>query len=868
MATRNLHQVETVFHAALAVSPAERPTYLAQACNGDQSLYEEVSSLISALDSRHDFMEEPALNFGMNVLSRASEDLIGKTIGFYNIMSRLGKGGMGEVYLAEDTRLGRKVALKFLSNEFLEDEWAKRQLMNEARAAAILDHPNICSVYDIEEVEGRSFIVMQYLNGETLAELIRKQSIEPSHVFELARQIAGALAEAHTHGIIHRDMKPGNIMVTAAGQVKVLDFGLAKTVHQNKSRDDNTSQLMQTGVLAGTVAYMSPEQLRGEKLDFSTDIFSLGTVLYELIEGEKPFTRQSQAETISAILTAATPPLTNRRHPHHLDHVIHKCLEKDRDKRYHSANELLSELDRKSPQWSLPLRRLGHAGLVTLTGAVLMLVLVSILFLRPGFQANSANVVSTSPVPTNSQPKPIAPTFSLAVLPISGENLRTNDAYLSDGLTQTFIDRLSSLTQIQVKPYTSVAAYKGIKVDPNTIGLNLEADALLVGQLLRRGNKLLLQTRLILSEGNEIWTDNTELNMRTILTLSDQLTSKVVESLKVHLEGEKNAPAGTGTHSPMAFRQYLLGRYYWRNRNEPNINKAIGHFKAALRHDRLYARAYAGLADSYVLLNTVSFGKMKTEEAMSQAGANARNALEIDPKLPEAHTALGLVNLRYHWKWEEAEASFKNAIAADPNYAPAHYWYSHVLLIFGRSNEAIEESRKAKFLDPSVPSSMNHCRVLFIAGQFETAEKCYADLIAQNPENYHLQYLQALLLQRIGRSEDALRSFERLYAKNRALAGAALGYAYGKANRTADALNVLRQMTELSKDRYVPPQEFAIIYVGLGDNDNAFSWLEKGYDERFAGLIYFGLEPLFSSLRSDPRYDGLIARMNLPTPRN
>lgn len=868
MPHRNLHQIEAVFHGALAVSPAERPDYLMQACNGDQSLYEEVSSLISALGTDDDFMEQPALSFGMTVLSHLSEEsMIGKSVGSYQILSRLGKGGMGEVYLAEDSRLGRKVALKFLSNEFLEDEWAKRQLLKEAQAAAILDHPNICSVYGIEEVEGRSFIVMQFINGQTLAELIRKKTIKPQQVPELARQIASALAEAHSHGIIHRDMKPGNIMVTSAGQVKVLDFGLAQTVHQSKRGDD--SQSTRTGVLAGTVAYMSPEQLRNEKLTFSTDIFSLGVVLYELVAGEKPFARASQADTISAILTDTAPALGNRRHAHQLDHFIHKCLEKDRDKRYQSANELLDELVRESAtRWRLPLRPFRHAGVSTLLAAVLMLMLGSVFFLYPRFQKRDVKEATKNTLPTTPQPKFAAATFSLAVMPITSSGLAKFPEYLTDGLTQDFIDRLASLTQVRVIPFSSIADYKGKDSDLIKLGTELNVDAVLQSDFVQRGKRTFLESKLVkVSDGAVTKVYTGEIRQEAVQDLGKQLVDKVIESLNLHLDNERKFFNEHGTRSPEAFRQYILGRYYWRNRNEDNIKKAIGYFNAALSYDRLYARAYAGLADSYVLLSTVSFGKIPTDEAMSQASANARQALEIDPDLPEAHDALGLVNLRYHWNWQDAELSFKAAIAADPNYAPAHYWYSHLLLILGRNDEAVEESKKAKFLDPSVPSKMNHCRVLANAGQVDPAEKCFAELVPQNPQNDHLRYLQGLFFQRIGRALEALQIFENLYAKNRALAGAALGYAYGKANRTADALRVLKEMTELSKQRYVPPQEFALIYVGLGDNDNAFFWLERAYQERFAGLIYFNLEPMFKSLRSDPRYDTLTARINLPRPK-
>ncbi len=352
MAARDLQNIESVFHAALDLPRQERAAYIETACQGDRQLYVEVSSLISALESSEDFLDDPVVSLGMGVLSQSAEpSLIGKTIGPYKILSLLGKGGMGEVYLAEDTRLERKVALKFLSEALTGDSWAKRQLAKEAQAAAMLDHPNICTVYGLEEIDGYSFIVMQYVEGETLADLICQGALESDQVTDIARQIVGAVAEAHAHGVIHRDLKPKNIMVTATGQVKVLDFGLAKTVAPPGAAE-SVSQLSQAGVLKGTVAYMSPEQLRGEKLDFASDVFSLGTVLCELLTGSNPYVHGNTAETIAAILTLQ-PGWSNRARVdtcRELNRIVVRCMQKDRAARYQSAGELKLELERLSSQ--------------------------------------------------------------------------------------------------------------------------------------------------------------------------------------------------------------------------------------------------------------------------------------------------------------------------------------------------------------------------------------------------------------------------------------------------------------------------------------------------------------------------------------
>jgi serine/threonine protein kinase/Flp pilus assembly protein TadD len=868
MPNKNLSQVETVFHAVLELPAGERAAYLAQECTGDESLYAEVSSLISALDSQDGFMEQPALNLGLNVLSRSSEhSMIGKSVGPYKVILRLGKGGMGEVYLADDTRLGRKVALKFLSQEFIGDNWAKRQLVKEAQAVAMLDHPNICPVYGIEEHQGHSFIVMQYVEGETLSHVIHAQRSTPTEVLALAKQIIGALAESHAHGIIHRDIKPKNIMVTRSRQVKVLDFGLAKTIQQKKGIeiDDSTSRLSQNGVLVGTVAYMSPEQLRGERLDYRSDIFSLGTVLYELIEYQSPFTRPSEAETISAILTSEPEPLKNLDvESAHLAPIIHKCLQKARDERYHSASELLLELD-NYPDARARQSRSRHLApwLVTTTAVLLLAVGLALAYLRLS-QSRSSNSLAAN----NERSKSIWVTHSLAVLPVVNKSGDNQVEYLCEGFTESLINKFALLSSLRVSPYTSVSGYKNATANPQAIGQELGADAILLEEIVPGRGSLVLRSRLIRTvDGSQIWTGEQPINWPGIFELEDQLAKTVTEGLELGLENEKNFLTTHGTSSPEAFRQYMLGRYFWRNRDKENINKAIGFFKEAIRLDPLYARAYAGLADSYVLLSTVSFGKTPTSEAMTRASAAAKEALSIDDNLAEAHTSLGVVNLRYDWDWRNAESQFRRAIELKPDYAPAHYWYSHLLLITGRRSEAISESSKARDLDPfSPPSVVNFCRILSISRQYGNAITCYDKLVKENPDNDHIKYLLALVYERSGRNEDALKMLERIYAKNPALAGAALGFVYAKVGRKDEAKQVLADMFHLARQRYVPPWEFSIIYVGLGDYDNAFVWLEKAYEERFATLIYLTVEPLFESLRFDARYASLVTRLKLPPP--
>ena len=859
-------QVEAIFHAALDLPPQDRTAYLREACSGNDILYAEVESLISALENGDSVFEESGFQLGMEILSNSSaESMAGKTVGAYNVLSRLGKGGMGEVYLAEDKRLERKVALKFLSSELMGDNWAKRQLVKEAQAVAMLDHVNICPVYGIEEDGDHIFIVMKYVEGETVADLVRARALPVNEALPIAQQIVSALAEAHAHGIIHRDIKPGNIMVTKNGQVKVLDFGLAKTIQQKHGlagAADSTSHLSQTGAVAGTVSYMSPEQLRGERLDYRSDVFSLGVVFYEMLSGKNPYARQSTAETISAILAAPIPRLvdTSREIPRELDQIVLKCLEKDRDRRYQSASELLTELVQlqEKARQDVPRSRTISLRTAAVIAIVAVTLLVAVFWLRAQLQSRTVLPGANNVAQTARQPR-----LSLAVLPIANLTQDNTLDYLGDGLTDSLISKFSD-SGVTVLPYTTIAGYKNDSLDPQTVGRELNAGAVLTGKIIRQGNSVLLQTKLLkTADGSPLWEGNDEIKLSAIFELEDRLAASVTNSLPF----ERRFIASRGTASQAAFREYMLGKYFWRHRDEKNIKKAIGHFDEAIRLDPVYAQAHAGLADCYVLLSTVAFGKMPTAEAMAKATAAAKEALAIDDRLPEAHTSLGVVSLRFDWDWQAAEKSFLRAIELKPDYAAAHYWYSQLLLVTGKPQQAVTESEKAKTLDPfSGPAEMNYCRTLSLARQYSDAIKCYDDLLQENPNFDHAKYLRALVQHRTGQYNQALSAFETLYSRNRPLAGAVLGYAYGRAGRIPEAQRVLTEMQVLSTERFVPPIEFAIIYVGMGDKDSAFTWLEEAYNKRFATLIYITVDPIFASLHSDPRFVSLVQRMKLPMP--
>jgi len=861
MRSSKIQDVETVFHEVLDLPPEEREGYLAQACNGDASLYAEVSSLVSAANSGvSEFMDEPAVSLGLTVISQTNEQsLVGKSLAAYQVLERIGRGGMGEVYLAEDTRLGRKVALKFLSQELLHDNWAKRQLVKEAQAAAMLDHPNICPVYGIEEVNGHIFIVMQYVEGQTLQEAIRVQSIGSEDVVNVARQIAGALEEAHAHGIIHRDIKPRNIMVTPSGQVKVLDFGLAKTITPKLDKEVSefsNSRIASNGFLPGTIAYMSPEQLRDERLDFRSDLFSLGAVLYEITEGRRLFARESEAETISAILT-------NTKHSYKrpntkITQIIQKCLEKNRDERFRSASELLinlksvSEISNNSFLF-VPRSAFWNALYLLVAAALIVTVVLAIRRIR------LPNVIPAAATLTADNSSP----YVLAVLPVKTDKSAQNSDYLKRELPEDLIRRLAVTPGLKVRPYTSVANYEGQSIDASKIVKELQVNAILAMELFVKDGQTMLASSLFRADGSQIWSDEEVMDWPSILSIEDRIVQNVTHHLTKYQMTEEEFAEGRGTSNPEAYKQFMLGRYYWRNRDKEKLALAIDYFTKAIALDPLYAQAHAGRADSYVLLSLISYGKVPTEEAMTKARADAREAIALDPNMAEAHTSLGVVYLRYEWRWDAAELELQKAIQLNPDYAAAHFWYSHLLFIMGHPEQSLEESQKAKDLEPFyAPTVQNYCRILSRVRPVDQALACYEKVEKEHPENDQIKYAFALLKYRSNQQKEAIATFEHLYAKDKSW-GAALAYARARSGNLDGARKVLSEMLELSKTQYIPPQEFAIIYAGMGDTDNAFAWLEKEYMERFAGLIYLTVEPLFQPLRSDPRYYSMVNRLNL-----
>ncbi|HEU5237536.1 MAG TPA: protein kinase [Pyrinomonadaceae bacterium] len=862
MAT-NLQQIEELFHRAISVDPSERSGYLDRACQQNADLRQEVDSLIVAYENSSGALDESAVTLAMRVLNaEAVDSMVGQEVGPYRILSLLGRGGMGAVYLAENRRLNKKVALKFLSAEYVTDNWAKRQLIKEAQAVAMLDHPNICPVYDFEEIGEHSFIVMQYIEGETLTNLIRKKGVQPDQFIPLALQIANALNHAHAHGIIHRDIKPKNIMVTPFEQVKVLDFGLAKT--NQKSLEDATesiSQLSKDGLLVGTVAYMSPEQLRGEKLDYRSDIFSLGTVLYEMVCGKNPFAHKakskaskSNAEVISSIMAEQPLPLrqVSISCPRAFDHVIDKCLQKDRGDRYQSASELLIELENLQKGIAPPWRLSTYLN-VRLAAVAAVLLLAAFVGVAMFTWASRGR--------------------TLALMPITCEAATTATPCMGPAITEGLVKILSRRNGLRVASSQKVPSLFGPNAaSPYTVGRELDAEVVMFGRI---GNSAEgpIVTIVVerVADGKRLLEKSYPLNPNRISTLQQRVSLETAFQLQLPTSEEDKAllelVAADDKRSPDAYRYYLQGTKDFSLRDGENIKSAIDNFRRATELDPSYAEAYAGIADCYVLLPTVAYGALAltTQEAMDKADWAAKQALKFGPNLAESHNAYGSVLFKGDWDWENAEKEFQKAIELNPDYQPAHLNYSSLLQITGRWPEAIRESELAVKLDPfSGAAVMNHCRAQYVARQFDQANACLDRLAVDRPDYAGGKYLHGIVYNALGRTAEATQIFEEIYARDKAFGGALLGYTYGIAGRRADAERILSDMLEYQKQHYLPDQEIGIVYLGMNDMDHAFSLLRKAVDEKFPPAQSFFFSPSFDRLRADPRFPELAKEARLP----
>ena len=762
--------------------------------------------------------------------------MIGKTVSHYKILEKLGEGGMGEVYLAEDTKLERKVAIKFLPEHLTRDKENVERFKREAKAAAALNHPNIVTIYEIAEEDNQTFIVMEYIDGESLRTKINKGISEFDEVLDILSQICEGVSEAHKADIVHRDIKPENILIDNRGRVKILDFGLAKLKGISKLTKDSST--------LGTVHYMSPEQIQGQDVDHRSDIWSVGVVLYELLTGEPPFKGDYESAVHYAILNEEPKFLKDIKSKYSFD--IEKLLDKEPNKRFQSCREVLRELDNiniAGPKKRKPKKVFMVFGIILIT--ILIIASVFLIF-YPEDEDKSIK--------------------SLAVLPLENISNDPTQEYFADGITDVLISELAQISALKVISRTSVMQYKGIHKSLTKIAEELNVDVIVEGTVFSDGERVRISTQLIrAADDRHLWAEKYEYDLKNIFSLQNEVAQAIAGAVEVQLTDQEKTRITSVRHvDSETYQLYLKGRYHWNERTEEGILKAIKYFKQAIERDSNYAAAHAGLADCYVIEPMYYMALSKA--TFPQARAAALRALEIDDKLTEAYVSLAAVKHNYEWAWSDAEELYKKAIELNPNYATAHHWYSELLINLGRHEEAIREIKRASELDPLSPA-INFNRAIFyrFSRDYVQAIKQFKIALELHPNFYPNHEHLAFSYSNMNMHEEAIRAAQ----KAKVLSGnphsiAALGYVYAMAGKKDNAIQALNTMMKLSNEELIKfACDMASLYIGLNDNEQAFYWLEEAYEQHDWLLCWVNVEPAFDPIRSDPRFIEILKKMGL-----
>ncbi|HEX6101032.1 MAG TPA: protein kinase [Thermoanaerobaculia bacterium] len=770
-------------------------------------------------------------------------DAFPNMVGRYRVLSLIGAGGMGEVYLADDEKLGRRVAIKILPEAVSRDEEAKLRMLREARAVAALDHPNVCTIFEVGEQEGRPWIAMQFIEGETLFDRMKQSRLSPAECLDVGMQVAAALDEAHSHGVIHRDIKPMNIMLTLRGNVKVLDFGLAKF---DGRLDPSTDMLKsRTGIVTGTAPYMSPEQLRGAPVDARSDIFSLGVVLYEMATGNRPFERASTVATITAILFEEPEPIAEPAFVS-LGPVVRRAMAKEPSKRFATSRMVLEALqDLRNRPSGRSRRTISAEHEVT--------------------QRNVAPAAAAAARPASG--KTAARAASIAVLPSTTGSLEPGLEYLVYGLTEGIVEALGHVRKLRVIAPGTAAHYGGTDADPLAVGRELNVAVVAMVRARVRGDELHADVELVnTADGSLLWSSRYMRPVREVATLSETIAEEIADRMRSGSQSGTRRPVKKKrTVDAEAEQLFLKGRFQWIKRHPEAVKAAMTLFQQAVERDPSFARPYAGLADCFVMLGFMH--ALPPREILPKVKAAARRAIELDPALADPHATLGYAAGLFEWDMETAQHELEEAMRLNPNYPWAPHWLGILMAGRGHTRRALELIDMSKDLDPLSPIINVGAGIpLHIAGRYDEAVQCYRAVLEMDPSLAPGHYYLGMSLQMRGDEEEAVREIQRAIdiAGPAPIFLGAMAHVLGSAGRTADGERFVEQLRALSRERYVSPYSFTTAFTGLGRIGEALDALEASLEEHNAWLWFLPVDPRFDALRAEPRFATLLERYGLP----
>ena len=778
----------------------------------------------------------------------------------YEIIEELGKGGMGKVYRVEDTKLKQEVALKLIKPEIGKDEKTIERFRNELKLAREIAHRNVCRMYDLNEEKGTHFITMEYVRGEDLRSLIRRIGQLPvGKSISIATQMCEGLSEAHRLGVVHRDLKSNNIMIDKEGNVRIMDFGIARSLE--------AKGITGAGVMIGTPEYMSPEQVEGKEVDQRSDLYSLGIILYEMVTGRVPF--EGDTPFIIGMKHKGEMPQNpkdlNTQISDDLSRVILKCLEKDKEKRYQSAGEVQSELvniEKGIPATEriVPKRKPITSREITVTFGlkrllipalvVAAIVISAVIIWQLLLQKEPASLPNIKP--------------SVAVLPFEDLSPQKDQGHLCDGMAESIINALTRVKDLRVPAPTSSFTLKSRELNMQGIGEKLNVKTVLRGSIQKAERRVRIIAQLInVDDESLLWSDQYNRELDDIFAIQDEITIAIVDNLKVKLLGEERLKlVKRYTDNPEAYDLYLQGRFHWNRRTVDGMQKSIEYFEKAIKVDPTYALAYAGLADTYIVLG--EWGVFRPKETYPKAKSAAMKALEIDDRLAEAHNALAMIKRDFDYDWERAEREFKRALELNSNYPTAHQWYAEYLVAMGRFDEATAEIKRAQELDPlSLVKKTIGGMVYYNSRKFDLGIEQCQKVLDLDPSFLFVRFFLGINYFAKEMYEEAIKEFQ-LSAEIFLYSQSMLGYAYALSGKRDEAVQILDQLYERSKKNYVSPSSFAFIYAGLGEYDRAMECLEKGYDERDMQLLFLKVSSYFDILRDNPRFQDLLQRMDFP----